>query len=169
MAVSVPSWMTVSSSGLMTGMPTNDDVGSHEITVKVSDSVGLSDEKTFTLTVNNVNDAPIIEVSDSDGALADAIDESAFSHQLGVTDVDVGDSHIFRMSSDDDISWLSLDAATGLLTGAPDDEQVGVYNITFSVEDAAVVSTSDAISLKVQNINDPVYVDDGQTSMFRLT
>ena len=72
------------------------------------------------------------------------------------------------MSSDEDISWLSLDATTGLLTGAPDDEQVGVYNITFSVEDAAgVVSTSDAISLTVQNINDPVYVDDGQTSMFR--
>ena len=72
------------------------------------------------------------------------------------------------MSSDDDLSWLSLDAATGLLTGAPDDEQVGVYNITFSVEDSAgVVSTSDAISLTVQNINDPVYIDYGQTSMFR--
>ena len=26
---------------------------------------------------------------------------------------------------------------TGLLTGTPDDEHVGVYNITFSVEDAA--------------------------------
>ena len=65
-------------------------------------------------------------------------------------------------------SWLSLDAATGLLTGAPDDEQVGVYNITFSVEDAAgVVSTSDAISLTVQNINDPVYIDAAQSAMFR--
>ena len=167
-AVSAPSWMIISSSGLISGTPANEDVGSHEVTVKVTDSAGVSDEKTFTLTVNNTNDAPIIEVSDSDGALADAIDESAFSHQLGVTDVDVGDSHIFRMTSDDDISWLSLDAATGLLTGAPDDEQVGVYNLTFSVEDAAgVVSTSDAISLTVQNINDPVYIDDAQTSMFR--
>ena len=99
--VSAPSWMTMSSSGLMTGTPTNDDVGTYEVTVRVTDSAGLSDEKTFTLTVNNVNDAPIIEVSDIDGALADAIDESAFSHQLGVSDVDVGDSHIFRMTSDD--------------------------------------------------------------------
>ena len=57
------------------------------------------------------------------------------------------------MSSDKDISWLFLDALTGLLTGSPDDEQVGVYNITFSVEDAAgVASVSDVISLTVQNI-----------------
>ena len=98
-------------------------------------------------------------MGDTTGALADAIDGSGFSHQLSVTDVDVGDSHRFSMSSDKDISWLSLDALTGLLTGSPDDEQVGVYNITFSVEDAAgVASVSDVISLTVQNINDPVYI-----------
>ena len=61
-AVSVPSWMTVSSSGLISGTPANGDVGAHEVTVKVTDSAGASDEKTFTLTVNNVNDAPSLEV-----------------------------------------------------------------------------------------------------------
>ena len=141
---------------------------SHTVTVKVTDSAGESDTKTFTLTVNNTNDAPLIQVDDTDGALADAFDGSGFSHQLFVTDVDVGDRHTFSMSSDKDISWLSLDAETGLLTGTPDDEHVGVYNITFSVEDAAgVASVSNAISLTVQNVNDPVYIDDGQTAMFR--
>ena len=92
------------------------------------------------------------------------IDGSSFNHQLTITDVDVGDSHRFSMSSDKDISWLSLDAETGLLTGTPDDEQVGLYEIVFSVEDAAgAVSTSDLVSLTVQNINDPVYIDDGQS------
>ena len=167
-AVNKPDWMSVSSSGVITGTPSNDDVGSHSVTVKVTDTGGASDTKTFSLTVNNTNDAPVIDVGDTTGALADAIDGSSFSHQLSVTDVDVGDSHTFSMSSDKDISWLSLDAETGLLTGTPDDEQVGVYNITFSVEDAAgVASVSDAISLTVQNINDPVYIADGQTSLFR--
>ena len=32
------------------------------LTVKVTDSAGESDAKTFTLTVNNTNDAPVIEV-----------------------------------------------------------------------------------------------------------
>ena len=165
----IPTWLSYDvEAGELRGMPLNENVGVENFIVYVTDLDGGVFSKNILLTVNNTNDAPIIEVSDSDGALADAIDESAFSYQLGVTDVDVGDSHIFRMTSDDDISWLSLDAVTGLLTGAPDDEQVGVYNITFSVEDAAgVVSTSDAISLTVQNINDPVYIDDAQTSMFR--
>ena len=66
------------------------------------------------------------------------------------------------------ISWLSLDIETGLLSGVPDDEDVGLYEIVFSVEDAAgAVSTSDPVTLTVNNINDPVYIDDGQTSLFR--
>ena len=45
---------------------------------------------------------------------------------------------------------------------------MGLYEIVFSVEDAAgAVSTSDPVTLTVNNINDPVYIDDGQTSLFR--
>ena len=167
-AVETPEWMSVSASGLITGTPDNEDVGDHTVTVKVTDSAGESDTKTFTLTVSNTNDAPLIQVDDTDGALADAFDGSGFSHQLSVTDVDVGDRHTYSISSDEDISWLSLNSETGLLTGTPDDEHVGVYNITFSVEDAAgAASVSNAISLTVQNVNDPVYINDGQTAMFR--
>ena len=167
-AVEKPGWMSVSSSGLITGTPTNDDVGSHSVTVLVRDSAGAIDQKTFSLTVNNTNDAPLIDVGDTTGALPDAVEGSIFSHQLTVTDVDVGDSHRFSMSSVTDISWLSLDSETGLLSGTPDDEDVGLYEIVFSVEDAAgAVSTSDPITLTVNNINDPVYIDDGQTPLFR--
>ena len=76
-----PDWMDFSLSGvlLITGTPTNDDVGSHSVTVKVTDTGGASDTKTFTLTVLNTNDAPVIDVGDTAGALADAIDGSGFS------------------------------------------------------------------------------------------
>ena len=47
----------MSSSRLITGTPANDDVGDHEVTVRVTDSGGASDQRTFTLTVNDVNDA----------------------------------------------------------------------------------------------------------------
>ena len=33
--LNTPSWLTVSSSGLLTGTPSNDDVGTHSVTVKV--------------------------------------------------------------------------------------------------------------------------------------
>ena len=48
----------MSSSGMITGTPNNENVGEHTVTVQVRDSAGATDTKTFTLTVNNVNDAP---------------------------------------------------------------------------------------------------------------
>ena len=44
-AVSAPSWMTVSSSGLVTGTPGNEDVGAHGVTVRVTDSAGATDDQ----------------------------------------------------------------------------------------------------------------------------
>ena len=57
--LNTPSWLTVSSSGLLTGTPTNNDVGTHSVTVQVADSSGATDTRIFSLTVNNVNDAGI--------------------------------------------------------------------------------------------------------------
>ena len=55
--------MSVSSSGLITGTLSNDDVGGHSVTVLVRDSAGAIDQKTFNLTVNNLNDAPVFNFS----------------------------------------------------------------------------------------------------------
>ena len=52
------------SSGLITGTPSNDDVGNHSVTVQVRDSAGATDQKTFTLTVNNINDPPQLDPTD---------------------------------------------------------------------------------------------------------
>ena len=38
-AVSKPEWMSVSSSGLITGTPENEDVGDHTVTVKVTQTM----------------------------------------------------------------------------------------------------------------------------------
>ena len=43
-----PDWMTVISTGLITGTPTNDDVGDHDVTVQVTDSAGESAEDIHT-------------------------------------------------------------------------------------------------------------------------
>jgi len=46
--------------GVLNGTPTNDEVGWYWVNVSVDDDKGGSDWHHFTLTVNNVNDAPII-------------------------------------------------------------------------------------------------------------
>ena len=74
--VSGPDWLSLSSTGLMSGTPTNDEVGERDVTVRVIDSVGLSDQGTFSLTIENVNDAPELDtLSDqvTDGMLPSEI------------------------------------------------------------------------------------------------
>ena len=45
----------------MAGLPTNEDVGSHIVAFEVTDGEGATDQKTFTFTVNNVNDSPVFD------------------------------------------------------------------------------------------------------------
>ena len=99
--------------------------------------------------------------------MADAFDGSVFSHQLNVADIDFGDTHKYSVSSSEDISWLYLDDFTGQLNGTPEDEHVGFYNLTFSVEDAEGASSSEVVGLTVNNVNDPVFVDADQSILFR--
>lgn len=119
-AVTLPDWLTLTSNGLLQGTPANDHVGEHIVSVRVTDQHGASSEKSFELTVNNVNDAPTLE------EIADTTiyEEDGFSYQLTAADVDVGDALSFVGISLP--SWLSL-SETGLLSGTPDDPQIGTH------------------------------------------
>ena len=43
--VTLPSWLSLSAAGLLQGTPTNDNVGTHNIVVRVTDEAGVSTEK----------------------------------------------------------------------------------------------------------------------------
>ena len=200
-AVTKPDWMTVSASGLITGTPTNDDVGSHSVTVKVRDSAGATDQKTFTLAVLNTNDVPVIEIDPNNNYIAyDADEGQRWELQLGVSDVDQDDSHKYSFEIlsfeirgpglEVDLEYpdgpigqdiydsyyappnpppdiYTLDAETGIFSGTAESREAGIYNIRFTVEDAFGATSSKDIEFIVLPINDPVYIDDAQTSMFR--
>ena len=83
-AIDLPDWLSISETGLITGTPLNDDVGTHNITVRVKDLGGLSDDQQFTPMVNNTNDAPLMNIISDQ-----SIDEDqTFSYQLGAYDID---------------------------------------------------------------------------------
>ena len=150
-ALNTPVWLTVSSSGLLTGTPTNNDVGTHSITVQVADSSGATDTRTFSLTVNNVNDAPVFNFTPPSNINEDV----AFSLQLSATDPDALNGAATLTYSEVTLpSWLSL-SATGLLQGTPTNDNVGTHNIVVRVTDEAGVSTEKSFNLTVNNVNDP--------------
>jgi hypothetical protein len=89
-AVSIPSWLTLvdnnNGTALLSGIPTNDNVGTFNIALKVSDSL-LEQLQSFQVTVANVNDQPIIN-SQKTLTVAEDNTITVTLSDLNVTDVD---------------------------------------------------------------------------------
>ena len=57
-AITLPKWLKLAPEGLLTGIPSNADVGVHEVVVQATDTGKLSAEQSYVIEVKNVNDAP---------------------------------------------------------------------------------------------------------------
>ncbi|MFN4281736.1 MAG: putative Ig domain-containing protein [Alphaproteobacteria bacterium] len=153
----LPSWLSIdANTGTLSGTPANGDVGAISIIVTVTDLAGATASDTFDLTVANVNDAPVVTV-----AIADqSTDEDAlFSLDVSgnFADVDLGDalSYTATLANGDPLpAWLSIDPATGELSGTPDNGDVGTISVTVTATDLAGATASDTFDLTVENVND---------------
>ena len=150
--VSGPSWLSVDPNGLLSGTPTNDDVGTHTIAVQVMDLAGATDQKSFSLIINNINDPPVLTQIDDRSVDQDAF----FSHQLTANDIDAGDTLTY--SGVNLPSWLSI-SETGLITGTPTDDEIGSHEITVQVADSAGATDQKTFLLTINNTNQPPVFD----------
>ena len=142
-----PTEMTIASTGLITWTPTNAAVGSHAVTVWVSDSLGLSDEKIFAITVANVNDVPTISTSN----LANATEDAMYLYPIQASDIDVNDTLTYSLDSA--LTFLSINPNNGLLYGTPTNAHVGTHQVIVNVTDGTTYITR-TFNLTVINVND---------------
>jgi hypothetical protein len=148
-AVVKPDWLNFNTAtAVLSGTPTNADVGSHVVTLKVTDGAGLSAEQNFSISVNNVNDAPVI----SSIAVLSATQDQIYNYTLVATDADTGDSLSFNASVKPD--WLSFDTVSGILSGTPTNSDVGSHSVTLTVTDNAGLHAEQSFSISVNNVND---------------
>jgi len=125
------SWLNFSSSsGILNGTPTNDDVREYWVNVSVNDTEGGFDFKNYTLTVLNVNDKPKIITVDILIAETDKLYEVDYN----ATDIDSPISQ-FTWTLDANATWLSIDPVTGVLSGTPTRNDAGLYNVNVTVSD----------------------------------
>ncbi len=146
-ALTLPSWLNFNSStGVLMGTPTNNEVGDHNVSLRVNDGT-VNVDQNFTITVSNTNDAPIITSS----AVTSAIEDSSYSYTLTATDEDLGDT--LTLSSPVLPTWLNFNAATGVLSGTPLDAHVGGHNVTLRVNDGSV-DVDQSFVITVTGVND---------------
>jgi len=141
-----------SETGLLAGTPSNDDVGDHQLTVRFSDGNGGMDSHTFTLTVRDVNDAPVILTS----SIPNATEDEEYSFMLEADDID---GETLNWSFVMDATWLT-GYANGLLTGIPGNDDVGSYTINARAEDPRGLHAEREFNITVFNVNDePAWID----------
>ena len=147
------------STGLLTGTPTNSEVGSHTVIITATDSNSASTTQTFTISVVNVNDAPIFTSS----PVTSINEDSLYTYSFTANDVDVGDAITFTVPRKP--SWLSFNSGTNSLTGTPVNNDVGTHKVEIRATDLNGAVTKQTFTINVSNINDdPLFTSTPVTS-----
>ncbi len=164
-----PEWLSINeSTGLIKGVPANEDVGISSITIKVDDNRGGSAFQEIVLDVKNVNDNPEVNVEIK---LPKILQGQSFTYRLPEDafvdpDLDV-DQHekltyeLIPISDSNDSklisNWISIDEDTGTITGTPKNINVGTNSFRIKATDAYGLSCEQTVHLIVENINDAPY------------
>ncbi|MCW2479894.1 putative Ig domain-containing protein [Candidatus Symbiopectobacterium sp. NZEC135] len=153
----LPSWLTFNpATGTFSGTPGNADVGILSIKVTATDPTNASVSTTFSLTVTNVNDAPVVSTTipaqsvAQDSALNFTVPDGTF------TDPD-GDTLTFTATLADGSalpSWLTFNTSTGTFSGTPGNADVGSLSIKVTATDPSLTAISTTFTLTVSNVND---------------
>jgi hypothetical protein len=150
LATNASSWLKIDpKGGVLTGIPTNDDIGSYWVNVTVKDLAGAYDFHNFTLIVVNTNDPPVIY-----GDLPNATEGQFYSYNLTASDVDVGDTDLeWNLTSN--AKWLVLGPNPGAISGTPSNDDVGVCSLIVTVTDTSGGQGRSYFNISVINVNDP--------------
>ena len=138
----VPSGAAITDDGNFTWIPTESQVGSHDITVQVTDG-SLTDSETLTVTVRDVNVAPVLNI----------IDDQTVNELVELT--------FTATASDDDSLIFSFDGTVpsgaaitddGNFTWTPTESQDGDHTITVQVTDGSLTD-SETLTVTVNEVN----------------
>ena len=157
-AGALPAWLSFDTvKRLFQGTPQQSDVGTSEVRLIGSDGSGLTVEHSFTISVANVNDAPLFVEPIASQATAE---DQAFSFTLpagSFVDEDSRDVLAWSASGVDGgplPAWLSFDASTRAFSGTPSNDDVGTLTVEATATDAAGASATASFSITVINEND---------------
>lgn len=156
-AVTKPSWLSFNAtSGVLSGTPGNADVGSHVVLLRVTDTDGLTADQSFSITVTNVNDAPVATSS-----TVTLEEDGSVTITLAAEDMD-NDPLTYEVVSQPESGTLEQHGTVWLYT--PEKDFNGTDVFSFIAKDAELSSEPATITINVTAVNDdPQAVDDDYT------
>ena len=142
-----PSGASITSAGAFSWTPTERQDGDTSITVKVSDNMGGTDSDTFTVTVNEVDTAPVLDTITSKNAVIS--NTLTFTATASDDDyrVNVADTATFSLT-DPIPSGASITPA-GVFSWTPTANQTGSHDVTVTVTDGTSLTDSQDVAITV--------------------
>ncbi|WP_170252867.1 putative Ig domain-containing protein [Colwellia echini] len=140
-ATNLPAWLTFdSATGILSGTAAETDAGEYAITLTVSD--GTDDiTQSFTINVTAADTSPDNNpaVITSSGITTATVGE-AYAYTLTATDAD-NDTLTMSATIPNELSWLTFDATSGILSGTPASGDIATTAITLTVNDGTEDTT----------------------------
>jgi hypothetical protein len=135
--------------GVLSGTPTNDDVGSYAVSIIVRDEWSV-DGSDFTLQVYNTNDPPVITTED----VLEVHEGEYYVVNYTAEDIDpVGDTLTWGLLTN--APFLDIGPLTGILSGVPGESDAGIYRVNVTVSDGNGGMDSHVFDLAVVLVNNP--------------
>ncbi|MEN5036762.1 calcium-binding protein [Pseudomonas sp. TWI929] len=160
----LPTWLHFDdATRTLSGTPANADVGALSVRINAIDSLGASVATTFTLSVANVNDAPVVLNAISDQTASEG---QPFSYTVAPNtflDVDVGDSlsYVATLADGSPLpTWLNFNPISREFSGTPNAADAGTLALSVFATDLAGARVADTFTLTIRTLNHaPVAAD----------
>jgi len=150
-----PQFLQINSqNGLISGIPVRSDTGQHSVTVRVQDLAGSEDIQSFTLTVVDPNQSPVISQIPNQ----DIMEGSSFSSitlDNYVADPDDPDSVLSWSYGGNVALTITISPQRIATILIPNQNWNGSETIIWRVEDSTGLFALDTSAFTVQTVNDP--------------
>ncbi|MGQ0545574.1 MAG: putative Ig domain-containing protein, partial [Betaproteobacteria bacterium] len=154
----LPAWLSFDAgTRTFSGTPAQADVGPIGVRVTATDGEGLSAGDEFTITVTNVNDAPVAAMPIPDLLATEDIPFAFSVPAESFADEDPSDVLAWYSAQADGSAlpaWLSFDADNRTFSGTPDNDAVGAIDVRVTAADAGGLTAFQDFRLSVENVND---------------
>ena len=148
-APTLPAWLTLSGATL-SGTPAQANVGTHAVTITVSDGTAAPVAQSFQIVVADANDPPVFTSTPPTAATQGVL----YTYTAAATDPDPGSTLTFAAPTRP--AWLTLSGAT--LAGTPGQANVGTHNVVITVSDGTAAPVAQSFQIVVANVNDPPFI-----------
>ncbi|SOC16591.1 cadherin domain-containing protein [Ureibacillus xyleni] len=135
-----------------TGVFDFESKNSYSIIVKATDTAGLTKDQTFTISVTNVNEAPI-NISLANSSVAENQASGTAVGPLTTTDPDAGDTHTYSLVSGD-IGNFTISGNVLKTNGVFDFETKNSYSVKVRSTDSGGLYVEKDFTVSVTNVNE---------------